>query len=94
MTQEEIISSIQHLNVNKDSTTWDNRTYQLAPHKPILLLSIMDGIEIGWISEPRISLSSKQDLIETFFRYWNQVMGKERITTMALPFYHMSSEPF
>ncbi len=92
MTQKEIISSIQNLNANKDSTTWDSRTRQLAPHKPFLLLNVLDGIEIGWISQPRITLT--QDLIETFFRYWNHIMGEDRNTTIALPFFHMNSEPF
>ncbi|MGD8749749.1 MAG: HNH endonuclease [Balneolaceae bacterium] len=92
MTQEEVRSSIQNLNANKDSTTWDHRTRQLAPHKPFLLLSIIDGIEIGWIKDAQITLS--QDLIETFFRYWKQIMGEDRKTTIALPFFHMNSEPF
>lgn len=92
MTQQEILTAIKSLNANKDSTTWDSRTRQLAPHKPFLLLSILDGIRIGWIEQLKITLS--QDLIETFFRYWNQIMGKDRNTTIALPFFHMKSEPF
>ena len=92
MTQQEILTAIKSLNANKDSTTWDSRTQLLAPHKPFLLLSILDGIHIGWIDKPQIKLS--QDLIETFFRYWNQIMGKDRNTTIALPFFHMKSEPF
>jgi len=92
MTQEDVRLSIQNLNANKDSTTWDHRTRQMAPHKPFLLLSILDGIETGWIKNARITLS--QDLIETFFHYWKQVMGEERKTTIALPFFHMGSEPF
>ncbi|NGP89192.1 HNH endonuclease [Fodinibius halophilus] len=92
MTQKEILSSLKDLNANKDSTTWDQRTFQRAPHKPFLLLSILDGIEIGWIDDPRITLT--QDLIETFFRYWNRIMGEDRKTTIALPFFHMKSEPF
>lgn len=92
MTLDEARSSIKNLNANKDSTTWDTRTYQLAPHKPFLLLSIIDGIEIGWIKSPNITLS--QDLIDTFFRYWKRMMGDDRNTTIALPFFHMKSEPF
>lgn len=92
MTQEEIISSVKNLNTDKNSNIWDSRTRQMAPHKPFLLLSIMDGIEIGWIKKPKIILS--QDLIETFFQYWNHIMGENRNTTIALPFFHMKSEPF
>jgi len=92
MKQQEILRSLKNLNANKDSTTWNPRTRQLAPHKPFLLLSILDGIHIGWINRPKITLS--QDLIETFFRYWTQIIGEDRNTTIALPFFHMKSEAF
>lgn len=71
---------------------WPEETKGRAPHKPFLLLSVMDGIEQGWIEDNNIELS--QSLVETFFTYWNAVMGEERITTIALPFFYMKSEPF
>lgn len=71
---------------------WPEETRGRAPHKPFLLLSVMDGIEQGWIIDNRIELS--QSLIETFFTYWNAIMGEDKLTTLALPFYHMQSEPF
>lgn len=81
------------LNLRADrSHGWDGRTREQAPHKPFLLLSILDGIEQGWITDNRVELS--QDLIDTFFTYWNAVMDDDRSTTIALPFYHMKSEPF
>lgn len=92
MTEGEIIKQIRELNRDTTSTNWDERTGGGAPHKPFLLLSIMDGIEDGRIGDNRIRLD--QELIETFFTYWNAVMGEERKTTIALPFYHMQSEPF
>lgn len=92
MTENEIIQHIKGLRTDRNSTIWDERTQGCAPHKPFLLLSVMDGVETGWINQPKIALN--QDLIETFFRYWNRIMGEERNTTIALPFYHMDSEPF
>ncbi len=74
------------------SHNWDRRTRDRAPHKAFLLLSIIDGIESGWITGPHVELS--RDLVDAFFTYWNAVMGKDRITTIALPFYHMQSESF
>ena len=71
---------------------WDDRTKGQAPHKPLLLLSILDRIEQGTIQDHRIELT--QDLTDTFFTYWNAIMGEDKITTIALPFYHMKSEPF
>lgn len=89
---DHIRSALARLNRDRTPRNWDERTRQGAPHKPLLLLSLMDGIEQGWISGPQISLS--QDLVETFRVYWNGVMGEDRATTVALPFFHMQSEPF
>ncbi|PWN05449.1 HNH endonuclease [Rhodohalobacter mucosus] len=81
------------LNLNSDrSHAWDDRTRGRAPHKPFLLLSILDGIDQGWITDNRIELS--RELIDTFFLYWNATMGTDKVTTIALPFFHMKSEPF
>ncbi|MCC5907959.1 MAG: HNH endonuclease [Balneolaceae bacterium] len=74
------------------SNPWPDEVKGRAPHKPFLLLAILDGVEQGWITNNRIELS--QSLIETFFEYWNRMMGKDRITTISIPFYHMQSEPF
>ncbi|MFU8813623.1 MAG: HNH endonuclease [Balneolaceae bacterium] len=74
------------------SNPWPEGVNGRAPHKPFLLLAIMDGIEQGWIQDNRIELT--QPLIETFFEYWNRLMGKDQATTIALPFYHMKSEGF
>lgn len=81
------------LNLRTDhSHNWGDRTRGQAPHKPFLLLSILDGIDQGWITTNRIELS--QNLIDTFFIYWNAVMDEDRVTTIALPFYLMKSEAF
>lgn len=92
MAKSGIISHIQKLTRDRNSKRWDGRTKGGAPHKPFLLLSIIDGVKIGWIQNSKIILS--QDLIETFFRYWKQIMEEDRKTTIALPFFHMDSEPF
>ncbi len=80
-------------NLNSDkSHKWDDRTKGRAPHKPFLLLSILDGISEGWIDTNSIFL--EQNLVDCFFGYWDKVMGPERLTTVALPYYHMNSESF
>lgn len=87
----EIIDWLKNLNTNKNNP-WPDEVTNQAPHKPFLLLSVIDGIEQGWISSNNINLS--QDLIDTFFVYWNGIMGVEKVTSISLPFYHMKSEPF
>ena len=76
-----------HLNVNKKGG-------QIAPHKPLLLLAIMDLVEQGIINSNRIELTD--ELVSTFDR-------KKRILTpnvrhfkpvIGTPFFHMQYEPF
>ena len=85
------INSLLNLRADR-SHGWGESTRGQAPHKPFLLLSILDGIDQGWISDNRIELL--QELVDSFFTYWNAVMGEDQVTTIALPFYHMKSEPF
>lgn len=65
-----------------------------APHKAVLLLSIMDLIETGAITSPRIVLS--KELEDTFGRVWKHYIGTSLIFTpkVATPFWHMQNEPF
>lgn len=46
-----------------------HRNKGIAPHKPILLLSILDEIERGHITDNQIILSV--ELVATFREYWN-----------------------
>lgn len=86
-----IIDALKSLR-SDTSHNWPEDTNGRAPHKPFLLLSVMDGVEQGWITKNQIEL--RQSLIETFFTYWNAIMGEDKPTTIALPFYHMQSESF
>lgn len=63
-----------------------------APHKPILLLSIIDGIENGYILNERIYITP--ELITLFKSNWKIWVHTNHTMNFALPFYHMSSEPF
>lgn len=89
--KSQIINWLTSLNTDK-SNPWPDTVTNQAPHKPFLLLSIIDGVDQGWISSNKIELS--QQLIETFFTYWNGIMGEERNTSITLPYFYMKSEPF
>lgn len=61
-----------------------------TPHKPLLLLAVIDLIEQGAILENKIEPSPK--LVETFIKYWNVFsLKKPRI---YLPFYYLKSGKF
>lgn len=65
-----------------------------APHKAVLLLSIMDLVEAGIITSTRIELS--EALEGTFARVWKRYIGSSIIFTpkVATPFWHLQNEPF
>lgn len=65
-----------------------------APHKPILLLTIINFIEAGVIDDGKVYLTSELEL--AFKNNWNRLVGDDSFfnCNIALPFYHMGSEPF
>ncbi len=61
-----------------------------APHKPLLLLAVIDLIEQGTIKSNKIEPSPL--IVESFLKYWNLLsLEKPRI---YLPFYHLKSDKF
>lgn len=61
-----------------------------APHKPILLLSIIHEYELGRISDNRIFITP--ELTHTFSVYWNQLVTTKHAPRFALPFFHLTGE--
>jgi putative restriction endonuclease len=63
-----------------------------APHKPILMLAILESVREGEITSPRIRITS--DVILRFKELWKRLVHSEHNENFALPFFHMGSEPF
>lgn len=63
-----------------------------APHKPILLLSVIDAIEKGFITNERIYVTA--ELIALFKSNWKIWVKTPHTMNFTLPFYHLSNEPF
>ncbi|QBG48784.1 HNH endonuclease [Verrucomicrobia bacterium S94] len=66
--------------------------YGPAPHKPVLLLAVMRGLEEGWISENRIALTP--ELAGAFKSIWQQVVSTAHSPLIAQPFFHLRNEKF
>lgn len=66
--------------------------YGPAPHKPVLLLAVIRGLEDGWITENRIDLSP--ELVGTFKSIWSGMVTTEHSPLIAQPFFYMRSENF
>ena len=67
-----------------------DRAHGAAPHKPILLLAVIELIERGRIPENKIFLTP--ELAETFREYWLKIT--DRRPDITLPFFHLKSDGF
>ena len=86
------LHQLSRLRTDTNRNRWTEATAHRAPHKPFLLLSILDLAAQGQIDSPFIEPSF--DLIERFARYWDLVRPPSGKCNLAYPFYHMQSEGF
>lgn len=63
-----------------------------APHKPILILSIIQLIGKGIIDSNRIFITP--ELLLAFKNNWKMLVSTEHVSNFALPFFHMRTEGF
>ena len=65
-----------------------------APHKAILLLSIIDLVEKGSIASPHIQLTDA--LEKNFHEVWHRYLGNSAVFApdIAKPYFHMQHESF
>ena len=63
-----------------------------APHKPILLLALIDSIEKKRIKDHRIYITP--ELVAAFKTLWSVYVTTDHTMLFAMPFYHMKGEAF
>ena len=64
--------------------------YGSAPHKPILLLAVLEQFEEGELNLNWIEPSA--ELMTRFQDIWHLLVSTQHIPTFALPFYHLQGE--
>ena len=62
----------------------------IAPHKPILLLSISDGIEKEQIKSEKIYITP--ELVANFKDNWDLLVTTKHNSRFAYPFFHLKNE--
>ena len=92
MSLEQYLKSFSRLRTDKNRKRWSALTTYQAPHKPFLLLSIMDLIAQGLITQNFIEPSF--ELLDTFNTYWKSVMPLGSKTSMAYPFPRLKTDGF
>jgi putative restriction endonuclease len=85
------LNKFSHLRTDRTGG-WTSATQGQAPHKPFLLLSVLDLFAQGQITTNLIEVTP--ELSELFAAYWSKVMPPERRGNLALPFFHLRSSGF
>ena len=67
-----------------------NTKFGPAPHKPILLLAVLESFENGEISENWVEIT--EALLTRFYDLWKILVKTENIPNFSLPFYHLGNE--
>lgn len=70
----------------------DKRGSHERPHKPVLLLAILDLLDRGLVTRNEFPLSP--DLTKTFKRYFEVVRQRDDQPTIENPFYHLCGDGF
>ena len=87
---ENYIHRFANLRTDVSKTRWSAATCHRAPHKPLLLLAMMDLFAEGCIRKNLIEITP--DLGELFTLYWARVMPPDRQGNLHLPFFHLWRE--
>jgi putative restriction endonuclease len=89
---ENYIYQFSHLRTDTNRQRWTPATHFHAPHKPFLLLSILDLFAQGSLQTNLIEITP--ELGDLFSNYWYILMPPDRQGNMALPFFHLGSSSF
>ncbi|TKG94678.1 HNH endonuclease [Puteibacter caeruleilacunae] len=77
---------VDHITSLRQGTT----KYGKAPHKPILLLAVIDCFEKGYFF--RNSITITEELVTSFHDHWRLLVHTGHDPNFALPFFHLRNE--
>ena len=89
---EDYAKRFARLRTNRNRKVWSGVTADQAPHKPLLLLCVLDLFDSGRISSNLVEITD--DLTELFGHYWERVLPFGRPGNLALPFFHLQGDGF
>lgn len=76
-------------------SVWTEATKRQAPHKPLLLLALLDLIARGEATTPFIDVRGDLvELNELFTNYWRCVVPISQTSSIAFPFSRLNGESF
>ena len=75
--------------------TWTDATRRKAPHKPLLLLAVLDLVHRGVITSLLIAVTGDLvELNELFNPYWRRIIPLGQTCSIAFLFSRLDREPF
>lgn len=92
-----LITSIKHFaSLSRDpGVTWSEATRRKAPHKPLLLLAVLDLMHRGVITSPFIAVTvDLVELNELLNLYRRRIIPLGHTSSIAFPFSRLDREPF
>jgi putative restriction endonuclease len=89
---EHYIEIFGNLKTDKSKSRWNAETTFRAPHKPLLLLAIIDRFAEGAYTANLIEFDD--DLSEFFAIYWSLIDPPSVYGNIAMPLYHLESDTF
>ena len=92
MNLDHYIDQFASLSVNKNRKSWTADTTHRAPHKPLLLLAVLDLFEQGSLTANLIELTP--ELGELFSIYWHKLRPPSQRGNIAYPFFYLQSDRF
>ncbi len=69
-----------------------DRSHGIAPHKPILLISILQAYQNNFITTPRIYITP--ELVTLFKANWSLLVSTNHDCRISYPFYYLKSDKF
>jgi putative restriction endonuclease len=89
---DEYIKRFGRLHTDKNKKRWDQRTTFRAPHKPRVLLSVLDRFAEGAIQSNLVEFDS--ELVELFNVYWHIVKPPSQRGVIGYPLWHLQNDRF
>ncbi len=86
------VSRFANLHTNRNPAHWTASTTFRAPHKPLVLLSVLDRFAEGAV--PANLIEFDEDLIELFNIYWSIVEPPSQRADIVKPLWHLQSDGF
>jgi putative restriction endonuclease len=81
---------LANLHSNKNRSGFPADTLHRAPHKPLLLLAVVDLYSEGLIQDSLVPIIP--ELGELFSCYWYRIMLSHSHPNLALPFFHLKND--